>query len=443
MQHSLWTLLWIGLFLAPLVSQAQQNDIHTEHFFINSDTKQEKSNDITIRRANALNTHDVDSGNILLHTLIVNTNGSLQRDGSGAERGANAIDLQITRMMDSLVASGSYSVIAGGASNLAKGMYATVSGGIHNRSLNSYATAGGGISNIAGGKYATVSGGWNNVASSDLATIGGGQDNRATGVYATIGGGTTGSAAGNYAAIGGGIRNSASGASAVVGGGAADTASGDYATVDGGFDNNASGGYAAVGGGAYNIAAGDYSAIAGGRGLTLDASADRSFGFLANDGSYPMTIRDPDVAVFGNADLWLANNDGSASEIRFYESSDMIGDYPGGANYSALRSGEQEGDLIYILPTSAPEEGEMLGVAKTTTAGTTTTITLTWQSNERIVRRDEHRAREEEGMNGMLLERIEELMEVIEKQGDQIKEQAERIEALEAGTIQNGLSQTK
>ena len=97
--------------------------------------------------------------------------------------------------------------------------------------------------------------------------------------------------------------------------------------------------------------------------MTLDAVSVGSFGFLGqlsadrND----MTISAPKVAVFGNADLWLANNDSAASQLRFYESNSDTGAFPAGTNYTSFEAGDQSEDINYTLPTSAPaSNGQLL-----------------------------------------------------------------------------------
>jgi len=111
----------------------------------------------------------------------------------------------------------------------------------------------------------------------------------------------------------------------------------------------------------FNIAAGEYSAIPGGRGLTLDANADGSFGFLgANTGGNNMTIAAANTAVFGNTDLWLANNDGAASELRFFEDYSGSGAFPNTANYTAFKAQTQTGDITYTLPAALPAAASAL-----------------------------------------------------------------------------------
>ncbi|MCC7438981.1 MAG: hypothetical protein IT211_10855, partial [Armatimonadetes bacterium] len=175
------------------------------------------------------------------------------------------------------------------------------------------------------------------------------------------------------------MGNTASGPSSTVGGGSTNTASATYSTVGGGSTNSASGYASTVGGGQTNTASGDFSAIPGGIGLTLDATADRSFGFHANTAAADrdMTISASDVAVFGNTDLWLANNDGAASELRFFEAYNTAGAFPNTANYTAFKAQTQGNDITYTLPAANGAAGQVLQIASTPTP-TATTATLEW-----------------------------------------------------------------
>ncbi|MCC7437868.1 MAG: hypothetical protein IT211_05170 [Armatimonadetes bacterium] len=291
-------------------------------------------------------------------------------------------------------ASGGVSTVGGGNGNTASGNNATVGGGLFSVASGTHSTVGGGDSDTASGNSSTVAGGFRNVASADASTVSGGSSNRVSGgystvsggfrnlvsgTYATVGGGYGDTASANYATVGGGFYNIASDDYATVGGGQDNKASADYATVGGGLNNMASGGRSVVGGGTADTAAGDFSAIPGGRGLTLDANADRSFGFHANNsgGSLPMTISASDVAVFGNADLWLANNDNAPSELRFFEGYNASGAFPSTANYTAFKAQTQANDITYTLPATNGSAGQVLAVAATPTP-TAAAATLEW-----------------------------------------------------------------
>jgi hypothetical protein len=158
---------------------------------------------------------------------------------------------------------------------------------------------------VASGVYSVIAGGFGNTASSDYSTVSGGGSNTASGTRSTVSGGIGNIASGFRSTVSGGEVNWASGPVSTVSGGYANTASGDYSTVNGGIGNIASALYSTVSGGYFNTAIGDYSTISGGRGLTLDANADRSFGFHGNTagGDRNMTISAANTAVLGNVDL--------------------------------------------------------------------------------------------------------------------------------------------
>ncbi|MBK9248848.1 MAG: hypothetical protein IPM69_12235 [Ignavibacteria bacterium] len=310
----------------------------------------------------------------------------------GNKRGQNAIDLQMVRSAATQVSSGNYATISGGQNNTASGLNATVSGGTSSSASGQHATVGGGSINSATAIGATISGGNSNLASNSNTTIGGGNGNVASGTTATVGGGDVNTAGGinstvsggnnnnassNTTTIGGGSNNLANGGAATISGGSGNTASGSYSSISGGRSNTASGNGSFVGGGGDNGAAtsgntasgaassilggygntnaGDYSSILGGRGFTLGATADRTVGFHANNagGSSPMTIDSSDAAVFGNANLWLANTNNTASELRFYEAQSTNGAFPAaGTNFTSFKAGAMSANVAYSLPTA-------------------------------------------------------------------------------------------
>ena len=78
----------------------------------------------------------------------------------GNKRGSYAVDWQLSRAANTEVASGNYSVVAGGIDNTASGNSATVAGGLTNTASGNYSVVGGGNSNTASGSYSSVSGGF-------------------------------------------------------------------------------------------------------------------------------------------------------------------------------------------------------------------------------------------------------------------------------------------
>ncbi|MGE3799475.1 MAG: hypothetical protein AB7H80_00490 [Candidatus Kapaibacterium sp.] len=405
----------------------------------------------------------------IANSLILNENGSLQRDTGGNARGANAVDLQISRSAATYVAGSDYSVIGGGEHNgvAPTADYSTIGGGstnaIHDNA--SYSTIGGGGSNTidTNSRYATIGGGELNVigtnashstiaggeensidSTSNQATIGGGRANQirsgansstigggffnrifADATHATIGGGEDnriregathsaiiggfrndiGSNA-NYSTIGGGLTNNIKttadfssigggqdnvidifATNSTIGGGRSNSIgdSADYGTIGGGRLNiiRAHGDYSTIGGGFGNVIDGQSSVIPGGRGLRLEA--DRSFGFLSNSGSNGMTISESDVAVFGNTNLWLANNTGTASQIRFYEANTGTGNFPSSDFYTSFEAPALGATIEYILPGTKPT---LVGQVLEVSAINGNEITLTWGTDDTRTDRD-------------------------------------------------------
>ena len=301
--------------------------------------------------------------------MIFNTNESIQRDDAANPRGVAAVDLQTVRLSGLQVASGTGSVISGGRRNTASAQFTVAGGGSGNTASADFATVAGGLDNNTSGAGSAIGGGNSNIITASDATISGGINNNTSGAGSAIGGGNGNTITANDATISGGINNNTSGAGSAIGGGNGNTITANDATISGGINNNTSGAGSAIGGGNGNALAGSDAAIPGGRGLTLDASTDGSFGFLANSaGTNPMTISAPATAVFGNADLWLANNDNAASQLRFYEATNTTGAFPpAGTHYTAFVAGVQAADITYTLPTAAPAiNGQILS---STTAG--------------------------------------------------------------------------
>ena len=296
----------------------------------------------------------------------------------GDKRGTYAVDLQMARANATEVASGPYSTISGGENNSASdvhstigggftntagGEFSTVSGGNTNTANANYSSVGGGENNNASGIHSTIAGGQSNTANEQHSTVGGGFSNTASNWYATVAGGNTNVASGNYSSVGGGSTNQASSNYSTVSGGENNTATIDHAFVGGGFQNAAGGVASVVSGGQENTAGGEFSSIAGGRGLTLTAAAARSFGFHANTvaNNRNMTISDPNTAVFGNVDVWLASNDNTPKSLRFYEQYNASGAFPSGTNYVGFRAANAiDNDITWTLPAADGTNGQVL-----------------------------------------------------------------------------------
>ncbi|MBK9246768.1 MAG: hypothetical protein IPM69_01310 [Ignavibacteria bacterium] len=245
--------------------------------------------------------------------------------------------------------------------NSVTGLKAFIGGGDNNTISNAnYGTivAGNGNNITSSGANGSIGGGYSNSLSANSATISGGYDNTNSGSYGTISGGNTNSNSGQYGSIGGGFSNNVTASYATIGGGNNSTASGQYSSIGGGTNNSATGSYTTIAGGISNSISGSYSAIAGGRNLTLNAA--NSFGY---NGGSAMTIHSDSsgTAVFANTNLWLANNDNSARELRFFEPQNSTGVFPAtNINYTAFKAGGQTDNIVYTLPTVAPTVGQVL-----------------------------------------------------------------------------------
>ncbi len=130
-------------------------------------------------------------------TNAIFISSAIQSTGGNA-RGDHAVDLQTFRSDSTQVASGQYSVIGGGDSNMATAENTTVSGGQGNKASGGRATVAGGSGNEASAIYASVSGGAKNTANGEWSAVSGGGRNTASGSYATIPGGYKNAASGDY-----------------------------------------------------------------------------------------------------------------------------------------------------------------------------------------------------------------------------------------------------
>ena len=375
------------------------------------------------------------------NSLILNSNGSLQRDAAGNGRGSYAVDLQTSRSSVNQVAAGDRATISGGRSNRASGDFSAVGGGFANVASGNTSTIGGGNGNLASGSRATIAGGDGGEVSAQYATVGGGHDNAVVEDWSTVGGGreNTVSSATNasapdasysviaggrlnevshrYGTVAGGRQNEVSGSDGTVGGGSSNTVSasnatvgggtnndatapsstvgggssndidvdGDYSTIGGGSSNDITGEYSSILGGRNNEINGDHSSVIGGRDLTLDG--DGSLGFIGSTTTgNGMTVAASEVAVLGNVDLWLANNDGAASQLRLYEDYGTSGAFPNTANYISFQAPATiTADVEYLLPPNGGAVGRQL----TVTAITGATVTLGWgAASDRLKKTD-------------------------------------------------------
>lgn len=207
----------------------------------------------------------------------------------GNARGANAVDFQTVRSVNTSVASGTYSGVLSGRSNSAENTYSVTAGGFSN--VNS--TLGG---TIAGGRSNTVN------AAAD-ATIGGGNSNTVSSNYSVVSGGQSNVASTNtHATVVGGSSNTASGAKSIAGG-----------------NGNTASGEASVSFGSGNVASGRFSTTLGMSSraylynqLTVGAVGS-SFGFTVGSSQYSFLVASGQkaLATAATASITLDGDEGN------------------------------------------------------------------------------------------------------------------------------------
>ncbi len=176
--------------------------------------------------------------------IFISTSGQVMTLGPGTgtvppgARGLGAVDLQTYRTAAAQVASGPYSVIAGGEENTAVEWDDVVSGGDYNTASGGESVVAGGYNNTAGGYDSAVSGGYNNSATGETSVVSGGNDNTSSGGESVIAGGSNNAADGAWAVIGGGAYNQANYPNATVSGGMQNYANGDFSSIPGGRNNS-------------------------------------------------------------------------------------------------------------------------------------------------------------------------------------------------------------
>jgi hypothetical protein len=232
----------------------------------------------------------------------------------GNARGANAVDWQTSRGAASQIASGQYSIVAGGVNNTVTSFGGVVGGGSTNQaSSNIYTVVGGGLSNATTGERAAIVGGASNTSAGYLNFIGGGFTNSGTSGSAvttqsgTMNGTTAVTLSGSNANIKVGqyitgtsiagdtyvaaISGTSLTLSKVASGSSTSTLSffTPHGVVVGGGNNQATGAYSVILGGGdagtaanRNVASGDWSVVGGGRGNTASGSGS----FVGGGGYY-------------------------------------------------------------------------------------------------------------------------------------------------------------
>jgi hypothetical protein len=250
----------------------------------------------------------------------------------GNARGAYSVDFQRDRDAAIKVASGTYSVLAGGQNNTASGNYAFIGGGFGNVASGSATTLISGSGNTATGPYSGGLAGYLNTISGYFSFVGAGASNTTTSSSAvttqsaTMNGTTAVTLSGSNASIRVGqfilgtsisfgtyvaaISGTSLTLSAVASGSSTSTLTfyTPHGVVVGGGNNQATGSYSFIGGGGdagvsanRNVASGDWSVVCGGHKNT--ASGVASFvgggGIAPPFGSFPNTASQTGASVVG------------------------------------------------------------------------------------------------------------------------------------------------
>ncbi|MCB0712091.1 MAG: hypothetical protein KDD67_07150 [Ignavibacteriae bacterium] len=352
---------------------------------------------------------------------MTETSGTRSTIRGGRGNSARSVAATIGGGLSGRIAGAQYGVVGGGGGNRidSTGEYAAIGGGQSNIiDIGQFGRiGGGGVNRLLRSNLSTISGGESNVigtsgSSANYNVIMGGKDNLMIGSDDAVMGGGEGHVIEDYcdeATLGGGFRNviglgcasatirggyftwiqrrtALSESYVTVGGGrehvigpGAGTSNVIYATVGGGSKQKIGGNGAnsTVGGGGSNQVERSNSVVPGGRSLTLNGG--ESFGFLANGGS--MNIAESDVAVFGNANLWLANNNSRPSRLCLFEAYDTTGAFPGSAHFTSFEAPALSDTIQYILPATIPTGADQV-LAVSAINGDT--ITLTWKADDTV-----------------------------------------------------------
>lgn len=207
----------------------------------------------------------------------------------GAQRGANAVDLQMSRTAATQVASGDFSVISGGGQNVASGIYSVIGGGFVNSVSGAYSGIVSGSGNVVVSQFSCVASGQNNqVLLGDFSVICGGLNN----AIVSGGGGATQHFLGagqNNMITGGancglvaGASNTLSGLQTFLGAGTGNICTGTNSFLGAGNLNHVSALDAGILAGSSNTVTGDYSAIGAGQSNTVTGTLSGIFCGLSN-----------------------------------------------------------------------------------------------------------------------------------------------------------------
>jgi len=181
--------------------------------------------------------------------------------------------------------NGTFSIgqLATGIDSIAQGQAATASG--------DYSVVGGGDTNVSSAAHAVVAGGFDNIASGASSSICGGESNRAIGNRGVVVGGmsNTVDTSAQGGVVVGGLSNTVEDDYSIVNGGYNNSITGKYSTVNGGSTNNITNNYSTVAGGLSNASTGRFAVILGSSGSNVSGEASFAIGTDLDVGT-PRTI---------------------------------------------------------------------------------------------------------------------------------------------------------
>lgn len=279
-------------------------------------------------------------------------------------------------------------VVAGGFANVSEEYWSLIIGGSNNYQTGDGWRSGimGGYSNQATGYEHTIMGGYDNDITTELwrQSIMGGYQNVTGATRATVIGGFQNEVTGDDASILCGLLNDVTGDESFVMGGKSNIVvtsnSNDRpGTIGGGEFNEVRASYATALGGFDNVVSATYGTSGGGRKSTITSAGGDSF--LFNGSNRAITLTSPDQFVINNANVWLVNNSGTPTGVRFYEAYGTSGSFASTVNFvqlSAPASTYNDLNNTYTLPDQIPTSSlGVLGVASSP-APSTTDATLSW-----------------------------------------------------------------
>jgi hypothetical protein len=299
--------------------------------------------------------------------------------GGGNTRGLHAVDLQSSRNIAQQVASGDYSVIAGGQSNWSSGHYSAIGGGQLNQTTGNFSTVAGGYGNYASGLYTSIGGGYANLANNN-SVVGGGSANYATGMLCAIlggsvnvvtgsgsfiGAGNNNSVSGSDAALVGGMNNQVIGNNGFIGSGLANTVYSPFGFLGGGSDNIVNGFNSVIVGGTLNTTNGFYSTVVGGS----QNIADNNYTFVGGGSN---NEANGEYAVVGGGSNNLAS--GISSVIGGGDENEASG------NYSSVFGGSQNSSFGAFSIVGGGDNNSVSGEYAAVVGGQNNSITDNYSS---------------------------------------------------------------